>query len=75
MSLKDDKDDNDVDKDNDDNDDEYNDVNEHVVKLDSDKTDLTNHVNVNKPDFLSLVCPLGQGQEKLLLGIFRHPGL
>ena len=36
---KDDKDDNDVDNDNDDNDDEYNDVNEHLVKLDSDKRD------------------------------------
>ena len=34
---KDDKDVNDVDNDNDDNDDEYNDVNEYLVKLDSDK--------------------------------------
>ena len=54
---KDDKDDNNVDNDNDDNDDEYNDVNEHLVKLDSDRTDQPNEVNVNEPDFQSLVCP------------------
>ena len=72
---KDDKDDNDVDNDNDDIDDEYNDVNEHLVKLDSDKTDQSNKVNDNKPDFRSLVCPLGQGQDELLWGRFRHPGL
>ena len=48
---EDDKDDNVVDNDNDDNDDEYNDVNEHLVKLDSDKTAQSNGVNVNKPDF------------------------
>ena len=69
---KDDKDDNDVDNDNDD---KYNDVNEHLVKLDSDKTDQLNEVNVNKPDFRSLVCPLGQGQDIFLWGRFRHPGL
>ena len=70
---KDDKDDNDVDNDNDDIDDEYNDVNEHLVKLDSDKTDQSNEVNDNKPDFRNLVCPLGQGQDELLWGRFRHP--
>ena len=48
---EDDKDNNDVDNDIDDNDDEYNDVNEHLLKLDSDKTDRSNEVNVNKPDF------------------------
>ena len=69
---EDDKDDNDVDNDNDD---EYSDVNEHPVKLDSNKTDQLNEVNVNEPDFRSLVCPLGQWQNKLLWGIFRHPGL
>ena len=50
-----------VDNDNDDNDDEYNDVNGHLMKLDSDKTDQSNEVNVNKPDFWSLVYQLGQG--------------
>ena len=33
------------------NDDEYNDVNEHLVKLDNDKTDQSNEVNDNKPEF------------------------
>ena len=46
-----DKDDNFVDKDNDDNNDEYNDVNDHLVKLDIDEIDQSNEVNVNKPDF------------------------
>ena len=73
--YKDDKDDNDVDNDNDDNDDKYNDVNEHLVKLDSDNTDQSNEVNVNEPDFQSLVCPMGQEQDKLIWGRFRHPGL
>ena len=63
---KDDKDDNDVDNDNEDNNDKYDDGNEHLVKLDSDKTDQSNEVNVNKPDYGSLVCPLGQEQDKLL---------
>ena len=45
------KDDNDVDNDNDDNDDEYNDINEHLMKLESVKTDQSNEVNVNEPDF------------------------
>ena len=39
------------DNDNDDNDDEYNYANEHLVKFDSDKTDQSNLVNDNKPDF------------------------
>ena len=51
------------------------DVNEHLVKLDSEKTDQSNEFNDNKPDFRSLVCPLGQGQDELLWGRFRHPGL
>ena len=37
-----DKDNNDVDNDNYDKDDEYNDFNEHLVKVDSDKTDISN---------------------------------
>ena len=71
---EDDKDDNDVDNDNDDNDDEDN-VNKHLVKLDIDETDQSIEVTVNQPDFQSFVCPLGQGQDQLLWGIFRHPGL
>ena len=67
--VKDDKDD------NDDSDDEYNDVNEHPVKLDCDKTDQSNEVNDNNPDFRSHVCPLGQVHDKHLWGRFRHPGL
>ena len=46
-------DNNNFDNDNDDKDDEYNDVNEHLVKLDGDKTDQSNEVNDNKPDFWS----------------------
>ena len=67
--VKDDKDDNDY------SDDEYNDVNEHPVKLDCDKTDQSNEVNDNNPDFQSHVCPLGQVHDKLLWGRFRHPEL
>ena len=63
-----------VDNDND-NDDEYNEVNERLVKLDSEKTDQSNEVNVNKPDFQNLVCPLGQEQDELLWGKFRLTGL
>ena len=48
---EDDKDNNIVHNDNDENDDEYNDINEHLVKLDSDKKDQSNKVNVNEPDF------------------------
>ena len=33
------------------NDDEYNDVNEHLLKHDSDESDQSNEVNDNKPDF------------------------
>ena len=69
---KDYKDNNNVDNDNDDNDDDYNYINEHLA---SDKTDQSNEVNDNKPDFQILVCQLGQGQDKLLWGRFKHPGL
>ena len=68
---KDDKDNNNVDNDYDDNDYEFNDVIEHPVKLDIDKTDQSNEVDDNKPDIQSLICPLGQGQEKLLWGRFN----
>ena len=44
---KDDKDNNNVDNDNDDINYKYNDVNEHLVKLESDKTDQSNEANVN----------------------------
>ena len=59
---KDDKDKNNVENDNDDNDDEYNDINEHLVKLDSDKPDQSNEVNDNKTDF--------QGLDHLLKDLF-----
>ena len=39
--------DKDVEVDKDDNNDEYNDVNEHLGKLDSDKTDQSNEVSDN----------------------------
>ena len=42
--------------------------NEHLVKFDRDKSDQSNEVNDNKPDFQSHICPLGQGQDKLLWG-------
>ena len=60
--YKDDKDNNNVDNDNDDNDDEYNDINEHLVKLESDKPDQSNEVNDNKTDF--------QGLDHLLKDLF-----
>ena len=55
--VKDDKDNkyyNNVDNDNDDYDDEYNDVNEHIVKLYSDKTEQSTEVHDNKPTFEAL---------------------
>ena len=44
-----------------------NDVNEHLVKLDSDKTDQSNEVNDNKPNFRSLVCPLHYAKKEAFI--------
>ena len=56
------KDDNDIENDNNDNDDEYNDVNEHLVKLDIDKTDQSNESMITNLTFEALFAQWDKGR-------------